>query len=198
MTSFYDKYKIHFEEFNLHENQFDNPSRLHGVMHSYRVMIHTLYLGFITGREKEARNAFFAAYIHDMARKHDGYCTKHGADAAQHKLPEYAEKFIKNGATQKDLVVIGKAVTLHSTGLELPKEDTDWHTVAILKDADAIDRIRLGQHDLNPSFLRYKETHNCISFGVKLYNATQTKKIHSLNELMIVALDASIETGLNA
>lgn len=196
MTSFYDKYKIHFEEFNLHENQFDNPSRLHGVMHSYRVMIHTLHLGVITGREKEARNAFFAAYIHDMARKHDGYCTKHGADAAQYKLPEYAEKFIQNGATQKDLVVIGKAVTLHSTGLELPEEDIDWHTVAILKDADALDRIRLGQHDLNPSFLRYKETLNCISFGVKLYNATQVKKIHSLNELMIVALDASLETGL--
>ena len=195
MASVYDKYKIRFEEFNLHESQFDNPSRLHGVLHSYRVMIHALRLGLITGREKDARNAFFAAYIHDMARKHDGYCTKHGADAAHFKLPDYAVKFIKNGATQDDLPVIGKAVSLHSTGLELPSNDINWHTVAILKDADALDRIRLGQHDLNPSFLRYKETHSCINFGERLYNATHNKNINSFNEMLIIALDESIETG---
>lgn len=120
----------------------------------------------------EARLAFFAAYIHDMSRKHDGYCTQHGADSANLKLPVYRELFLKNGATENELLIIGKAVTLHSTNTELTKQDPDWLTVAILKDADALDRIRLGAGDLKPSFLRLEESHQCILYGVELYDRT--------------------------
>lgn len=158
-----------FSEFNLNESQFDHPSRLHGVLHTYRVMAHVLRLGELTGRITEARNAFFAAYIHDMARKHDGYCTQHGTDAANLKLPLYKSLFQQNGASLNDLLIIGKATTMHSLGNELPANDPDWYTVAILKDADALDRIRLGENDLNPSYLRLSETHTFVDFAKQLY-----------------------------
>lgn len=178
------EYNLNFSAFDLNESQFDHPSSLHGVMHSYRVMVHTLRLGLLTGKIREARNAFFAAYIHDMARKHDGFCTRHGADAATFKLALYQDLFLENGATKDELIVIGKAVTLHSTGNELHPHDPDWHTVAILKDADALDRIRLGNDDLNPSYLRLEETHACISFGKLLYSQTHKKMIRNFTEIL--------------
>ena len=147
-------------------------------------MIHTLRLGILKGTLHEAGIAFFAAYIHDMARKHDGYCVQHGADSAKSKLPVYIKLFEENGATENEILTIGKALALHSTSTELLRTDPDWLTVAILKDADALDRIRLGAGDLNPSYLRLKESHDCISFGEELFALTQGKNYTSLNEFM--------------
>lgn len=162
-------YHISFKDFNLTESQFDHHSRLHGIMHTYRVMIHVLNLGTLSGKINEARNAFFAAYIHDMSRKHDGFCMQHGPDAADKKLPLYKNLFLQNGATIHDLFIIGKATAMHSKGNELPAEEPDWLTVALLKDADALDRIRLGEGDLDSSYLRLPETKSCIEFSRKLY-----------------------------
>ncbi len=184
MDSTYEIYNLNFADFSLNENQFDHPSRLHGILHTYRVMAHVLKLGLMTNAKKEARLALFAAYIHDMSRKHDGYCTQHGADSANLKLPLYRDIFLKNGASEIDLLVIGKAVTLHSTNIELPKNDPDWLTVAILKDADALDRIRLGAGDLDPSFLRLNESHKCIPYGEELYRCTHGKSYSSFTEII--------------
>ncbi|MDY0104013.1 MAG: hypothetical protein RBS07_13845 [Lentimicrobium sp.] len=177
-------YQLDFNDFNLKQQQFDHHSLLHGVMHTYRVMLHVLRLGLLTHHYAEAKNAFFAAYIHDMARKHDGYCTQHGTDAANHKLPDYQELFIKNGATQKNMLSIGKACAMHSLGNELQKTDPDWLTVALLKDADALDRIRLGEDDLNVSYLRFSESHDQIDFARKLYFQTNKMPLHSFVDVM--------------
>ncbi|MFH1119463.1 MAG: hypothetical protein V1775_06535 [Bacteroidota bacterium] len=169
MSSVYNPYNLCFADFQLNGGQFDHPSLLHGIMHTYRVMIHTLRLGLLTGYIHEARLAFFAAYIHDMARKHDGYCTRHGADAANLKLPLYHDLFVRNETTLPELLIIGKACMMHSLSTELPLNDPDRIPVAILKDADALDRIRLGANDLDPAFLRLKESHACIPFSQQLY-----------------------------
>lgn len=167
-------YGIRFSEFNLNERQFNHLSRLHGILHTYRVMIHVLRLGLASGKTAEARLAFFAAYIHDMARTHDGYCTRHGADSANTKLPLYRDLFIENGAGLSDLLIIGKTVTMHSLGTELNRDDPDWFTIALLKDADALDRIRLGEDDLNPAYLRLPETHACIGYARNLFYKTDS------------------------
>ncbi len=190
LNSIYNRYNLRFNDFQLSNAQFDHPSALHGIMHTYRVMIHALRLGLLTGYIKEARLAFFAAYIHDMARKHDGYCTHHGADAATLKLPLYHELFLKNGAGSTDLLIIGKACTMHSLSLELPPHDPDHIPVAILKDADALDRIRLGSNDLDPSFLRFRESHNCILFGEQLYHQSNRLKQAGIENL--ISLSAEI------
>jgi hypothetical protein len=178
------QFDIPFSEFNLKESQFDHPSRLHGVMHTYRVMVHVIRLGVLTGRIAEAKNAFFAAYIHDMARKHDGYCTQHGTDAANFKLPLYKSLFQQNGASLNDLLIIGKATAMHSLGNELAADDTDWYTVALLKDADALDRIRLGEDDLNTSYLRLSETHTFIDFAKQLYYKSVSQPATDFNAMM--------------
>ena len=180
-------YPLDLSSFNLNKNQFDHHSELHGVMHTYRVMLHVLRLGISTGHIAEAKNAFFAAYIHDMARRHDGYCTRHGGDAANTKLPLYQPLFIKNGANPSDILSIGKACTLHSLSQEPHKTDPDWLTVALLKDADALDRIRLGEDDLNISYLRLKETHKLIKFARDLYNNTNKMNNSSFMGVLSIA-----------
>lgn len=180
-------FKIDFNDFNLSTEQFDRQSELHGIKHSYRVMLHCLRLGILTGQYKEATNAFFGAYIHDMARTHDGYCTIHGTKSAIGKLPIYHDKFLKYGANNEDLNIIRQIVTHHS----LPSEPSDlviYSTLAILKDADALDRIRLGQHDLNPNYLRLEVTHKSILFGEKLFFNTNKRQLKTFDEVIDIAL----------
>lgn len=183
----YKIYNIDFNKFNVSKEQFDHQSLLHGVMHTYRVMLHCLKLGVLTGKTEKAKIAFWGAYIHDMARTNDGYCTKHGADASCLKLPLYEHKFKLQGATNDDIDTIKQIVTCHSLSCEEPKDNPVWETLAILKDADALDRIRLGTHDLNPGFLRYEATINCITFGEDLFYNTNDKSIASFNEVIEIA-----------
>jgi hypothetical protein len=180
----YQHYKIDFSKFNLSTEQFDHPSWIHGIKHTYRVMIHCLRLGKITGKVLEAKNAFFGAYIHDMARLHDGYCTRHGADAARFKLPLYYDLFNRYGANSDDLKVIQQIVTWHSLPNEPSSDHSIWSTLAILKDADALDRIRLGEHDLNPDYLRHLETHKSIMFGEELFYKTDNFPLVKFSEVI--------------
>ncbi|NTW24480.1 MAG: HD domain-containing protein [Lentimicrobium sp.] len=184
MNFSFDQYNIDFSRFSLNESQFDHHSKLHGILHTYRVMLHCLRLGIITGNIHDAKTAFFAAYIHDMARMHDGYCTEHGANSANLKLPLHRTLFIENGATEAEIMIIGKAVALHSTSVELPENDPDHTIVSILKDADALDRIRLGANDLNPSYLRLKESHAFIKSGVLLYEQTHGRNYKDFRDFL--------------
>lgn len=187
----YKTYNIDFSRFNLLPEQFDHQSTLHGTMHTYRVMIHCLRLGILTGKKKEALISFFGAYIHDMARLHDGYCTKHGADSSKYKLPLYQSLFRQCGAKDQDIKTIQQIVTWHSLPNEPAKDHPVWETLALIKDSDALDRIRLGAHDLNPNYLRYEETHKCIAFGEELFYHTVDSKAIDFND--IIQISTSIE-----
>jgi HD superfamily phosphodiesterase len=194
MTS-YQVYNIDFSDFSLQSSQFDQQSHLHGIKHTYRVMLHCLRLGILTSKIKEAKVAFFGAYIHDMARTHDGYDTVHGANSVKHKLPFYTPLFNKHGATEDDIKVINQIVTHHSLPGELPKSDDLFPTLAILKDADALDRIRLGQFDLDPKYLRHEEAHTSISFGKELYYATHPINVSSFIQVLNTALELDKRQG---
>lgn len=183
----YNIYRIDFNHFDLSPEQFDQQSYLHGIKHTYRVMLHCLRLGILTNRIREASIAFFGAYIHDMARLHDGYCTIHGAESAKYKLPLYEGLFTMYGAIPDDLTTIRQIVTRHSLHAEPQKESSTYNTLAILKDADALDRIRLGAHDLNRDYLRYDVTHKCIAFGEDLFYETNETIINSFNEVIAIA-----------
>lgn len=184
----YNVYNIAYNDFNLLSEQFDRQSELHGIKHTYRVMLHCLRLGILTGKHKEAKNAFFGAYIHDMARLHDGYCSIHGTNSAHYKLPLYKDLFFKNGASIEDIETIQQIVTHHSLPAEVPGDSSIYSTLAILKDADALDRIRLGKHDLNPDYLRIAATHNSIKFGEELFMQTNNGMPNTFNEVIDIAL----------
>jgi hypothetical protein len=54
-----------------------------------------------------------------------------------------------------------------------PKDHASWRLVALLKDADGLDRVRLG--DLDPKMLRLPESQKMIAFAQQLFDATHGK-----------------------
>lgn len=168
----------------LKETYFDHPSQLHGIGHTYRVMSHVITLGNMIGHEREMRLALCAAFIHDMARKNDGYCTEHGMWAAESKLPLFSDFFVRSGVDENDLPLIGDAVTNHSVNVEFSPAHPAFMTTALLKDADALDRCRLGEHNLNPSFLRIEASHQQLGFAKKLYHDFQNRKFATFTEVL--------------
>jgi len=153
---------------------FRRASRLHGQSHVARVMVHALRLIEATGWQDEAARLWASVYLHDLERTHDGRCHRHGADAvARWRTQEALRLHIyAGGVDQDDRPAVELAVTLHcQPDTEMPPAThPHWRLVALLKDADGLDRVRLG--DLDLSMLRLPESRTMAVFAQQLYDAT--------------------------
>ena len=164
-------YPAIFDEFILRPSCFDHQSRIHGIGHTYRVMVHVYFLCHAVSYEDILLPALAAAYVHDMARRHDGFCDQHGYWAANSKLPAYRQMFMDHGITEEQLLSMETAISQHSRMEELDRGHRDYVITAILKDADALDRIRLGQGNLDAGYLRFAESREMIGFASALYQS---------------------------
>ncbi len=150
---------------------FLHQSTLHGQAHEARVLVHALRLVEATGFVDEMTRLWAAVYLHDLARLHDGVCPQHGADAWARlaNLAGVRALFARGGVTDADYPAIQAAVTIHSHG-EPPADHPHRRLMALLKDADGLDRVRLG--DLDARYLRHAEARAMIGFAERLYQAT--------------------------
>lgn len=153
---------------------FVHHSGIHGQSHVARVIVHTLALLRLLGLEERAAKYWAAAYIHDLGREHDGMCRRHGKYALEQleTLPHVRELLGQGGVTSSDWEGISVAVKNHCRE-EIPRTHPHWEITAVLKDADGLDRVRLG--DLNPRFLRFPQSHALIPFAKALYRESQGK-----------------------
>ena len=151
---------------------FTHRSTLHGQTHVSRVMVHAFQLIEATGWTGEAPRLWAAVYLHDLARTHDGTCYRHGGDAMKkfETLPHVKELFARGGVKGDDYPVIHTAVVQHSLPKELDRAHAHWRLTSLLKDADGLDRARLG--DLDPTFLRNPEAPAMADFAQRLFDAT--------------------------
>lgn len=168
-------------KFILREEYFDFQSVFHGIHHTYRVMCNCFVLGDKLGLENETKLAFCSAFIHDMARTHDGVCDKHGLWAAETKLPVFEELFFSIGVKPQELETIKAAVTNHCETNNLPESSVHYKTSAILKDADALDRVRFGGEI---KYLRFKESLFLIGFAEDLYRQSNKIKAIDITDIM--------------
>lgn len=175
------------KDFLLKDDYFDHPSLIHGINHTYRVMYHVLRIGRATGLVRETLQAWCAAYIHDMARKHDGYCTEHGQWSAEKKFPEFKSLFIRVGVDADGLEAVRLAVVNHSQRHEIDPGHPYYKTVALLKDADALDRIRIGENNLKVEYLRFDETLTMVDFAKELYYRSDDRVLHDFDALLRIA-----------
>ena len=162
-------------EFVPHLERFRHQSTLHGQAHVARVMVHALRLLDATRQPHEGTRLWAAVFLHDLARTHDGVDQEHGADAMERfrNEPDLRERLKLGGVTSADLPAIEKAVTLHCqpADCEPPRHHDYWMLVALLKDADALDRVRLG--DLDTSFLHFKVSVAMVPFAQALFDRSQ-------------------------
>jgi hypothetical protein len=178
---------LDFSKFRIRSEDFDHHSLLHGINHTYRVMYHVMVIGEMAGLKHEIKEAFCGAFIHDMARRHDGFCQAHGGWSARRKFPLFKDLFLNVGVSGDGLETIKLAVTNHSLHEELDKNHPGYKTVALLKDADALDRIRISSNDLRHEYLRFPESHNLIEFAKELYYATNHHNLGSFDEIICIA-----------
>jgi hypothetical protein len=150
---------------------FLHRSVLHGQAHVARVLVHALRLIEATGFIDETARLWAAVYLHDLARMHDGRSRSHGKDAWLRlgTLPQVEALFGRGGVREEDYPAIQFAVTTHSAGEPL-ESDPHCRLAALLKDADGLDRVRLG--DLDPGMLRCEPARSMVGFAQGLYDAT--------------------------
>ena len=153
---------------------FWHPSLLHGQAHVARVLVHAFRLVEATGFTEETPRLWAAVYLHDIARRHDGASARHGADAWSRlaDLPDVRALFARGGVGENDYPAIQAAVAGHSTGEPGPGHP-HRRLICLLKDADGLDRVRLG--DLDTSYLRHPEAREMAGFAEGLYCATNAK-----------------------
>lgn len=154
---------VELADFNLRNDMFARPIHrpVHGIGHIYRTMIGCALLGKLLQKPREGLLAFCGAYIHDLARTNDGADSRHGPDAARYKFPLLNDLWEKYNLTDKERELVCSAVSQHSAREWMKRGDEGYDVMAILKDADALDRCRIG--DLKPDFLRYHESRKLIN-----------------------------------
>jgi hypothetical protein len=160
-----------------HPSDFAHASRTHGQGHVARVMVHAFRLIEATGLVDEGSRLWGAVYLHDLARTHDGFCEVHGMHAVMrvNESTDLQERLIAHGAQSDDPSML-LAVMMHC----LPDDHSAyggkpiWPLLSLLKDADALDRVRFG--DLEPAYLRHAATKEMVQFAQDLYNQTRRIK----------------------
>src|SRR5512132_1106832 len=148
---------------------FTHRSALHGQSHVGRVMVHAFRLIAATGWSEESLRLWAAVYLHDIARTHDGVCYRHGGDAMKRleSLPHVRKLLARAGVHKEDYPMIHTAVVHHCLPDALDRTHPHWRLTSLLKDADALDRVRL--RDLDPRYLRNEDARGMVGFAEALF-----------------------------
>ena len=85
-------------------------------------------------------------------------------------LPQVRELFARGGVLDDDYPAIHTAVVHHAIPKELDPAQPHWRLTSLLKDADALDGVRLG--DLDPRYLRNPDAHGMVDFAQALFDRT--------------------------
>ena len=161
-------------DFELKNSMFTRSEHapIHGIGHIYRTMIGCALLGQLIQKPRAGLLAFCGAYIHDLARETDGIEPEHGENAVLKHFPQFDRIWDKYQLTKVEQEQVKHAVVQHSVCEWMQPTDAGYHVMAILKDADALDRCRIG--DLDPTWLRYQESRLLIRIIKRIYCSTKT------------------------
>ncbi len=140
---------------------FKFPSEIHGILHTQRVLLHLLILcDLLKLSHNEKKILCTAAMYHDLGRVHDYEDLTHGVRSRK----------IYESNVEYPSPVVSFLIEYHSRPDEdgfkeienNPRLSGDKELVILLynvfKDADALDRVRLGLRDLDLNYLRLPES----------------------------------------
>lgn len=139
---------------------FEMDSSIHGKAHSMRVLLFSLFLADLYGLDEEDEQTLAdAALYHDTGRRNDAEDRHHGTISAKKykrvfKYPDPVAVFLMKYHCKPDSE--GYAAIDNDTALSAQKERV-IQLFKIFKDADALDRLRLGNFELDYTRLRTDE-----------------------------------------
>lgn len=178
------------EQFEPQQDWLAHDSQIHGIGHLTRVFI--LQELICSALEAEGmqinRTALrWAAVAHDISRHDDGFDLEHGTRSA-----EWLRDHLRNDIRAKAIDIAVYAVHWHVPDDDKAPEMTT--ELAILKDADSLDRVRLG--DLNPSYLRTDAARSLVTTAKELYLASQPRNDEGDSETFATVLRGAQELGI--
>ena len=147
--------------------KFPHDTKGHGKKHCMRVLFLSIMLGKMLDLDKpELKTLASAAIFHDSKRKTDADEPTHGEAAAK-----YCESVMGKNRT---LYFIIKYHSL-SDDEARPASPNPFalQMLWILKDADALDRVRFGPRDLNMKYLRFQESKQLSMIASIIYQQSR-------------------------
>lgn len=144
--------------------EFDFDSQDHSKEHLLRVLFLSIVLAEKYKLKKALRPTLYnAAMFHDIGRANDYEDTSHGADS--YDLLCNTRPAFKRDSLLKNLI------TFHCIDDDKAfdfKNDNEKLMYQILKDADALDRQRLGLKELKRDYLRLEYSHELLFLAFQL------------------------------
>jgi len=119
-----------------------------------------------------------AACWHDIGRTNDGSDYYHGAKSAGRVvgLGLHVDQRVDPLILETALFMVthhcGDEGHARLASIHLADPTEAWTAFKVLKDADALDRVRLGSGDLDPSLLRFPESRARIDRAWEMYRAS--------------------------
>lgn len=148
---------------------FLRPGGDHGVMHTYRVMVLAAELASkLNISQSDFKTLMCACCYHDIGRIHDFSDSAHGQRSAQRCVRENLfEDFNLTSEAQATAI---KLMTYHaqSDSMFIASNEQEQILYNIIKDADALDRLRF--YDLDVKYLRLKDSYDLVGFANLLLN----------------------------
>lgn len=145
-----------------------DPRGIHGVGHVTRVLFWADVLAATQEAPLLLDELRWAAACHDVGRENDGHDPEHGKRSGDWVLANLAE--LRPEAASCDLEAVAALCRCHIAPCDRP--GVPPLELAILQDADALDRARFRYVDrLDPSYLRLPASHLLADFAQDLVDA---------------------------
>lgn len=165
-------YKRYLQD--LSKEDFLRSSRIHGMAHTRRVLIHVLSLAHLLNLNSEDTALLCIASIyHDTGRLNDGPDPEHGKRSWQ----RVGEKPLIRNLAEEDRAILAYIMENHCLDDKVGLANIDDYPIAdkeralrllkVFKDADGLDRVRI--YDLNPAYLRNEEARQLTRVAWSLF-----------------------------
>lgn len=180
-----------FKKFETNESWLVHKSELHGVTHMARVFIlqELICEQLVSeGTEIDRQAVRFAAMAHDVGRVNDGTDPDHGRRSAEWMKRHLAGLFM----TPETMDLATYAVYWHVPPDHAAQVMTP--ELMTLKDADGLDRVRLG--DLDIDYLRTEAAVNLAAIAEELYVLSMKYRKGEGTPAFLSVLNAAVQLGL--
>lgn len=150
-------------------------SHIHGINHIERVLLFGGFIAMQNGcSEEDTRLLLTACSYHDIGRIDDSLDDDHGKRSSE-KLPSVIS------LPAEDMAIVQAAIFAHSiddsrmedviSSFAITDKQRALNIARMLKDADALDRVRV--YDLDPNYLRFPCSCQYVDFAYNLYKYYQ-------------------------
>lgn len=178
------------KKFETNESWLVHKSELHGVAHMTRVFIlqELICEQLVSEGAKIDRKAVrFAAMAHDVGRVNDGTDPDHGRRSAEWMKRHLAEFMTPETIDLATYAVHWHVPPDHSAPVMTPE-------LMALKDADGLDRVRLG--DLDVDYLRTEAAVDLAVTAEELYVLSIKYRRNEGKPAFLSVLYAAVQLGL--